>query len=300
MPRTGSMASKVGPGRDRQRVLPASGLGWTGAAARSSTISPVRACAASPISPQAWSPVPGPRIATPSARSCAIALRGRGRPHLAVHRRRHEQVGIRARCRACVSRSSHRPLASLARRSVEAGRSGWHRPRARGRCAAMLLVDARVPLRQEHGPPWTAPAWSLRVMKCVAASVSRHLQRWPRPWSAAGPARPTCSRRCRRSGQGRCACLADPWVGPQGLQPRTTNAVAVRPRISSTAPTVIAQSATLNAGKCMLRKWKSRKSITWPCSTRSIHDIADRAAEDQRHRQAEQLLPRYGGTAARR
>src|SRR5882672_1160228 len=38
----------------------------------------------------------------------------------------------------------------------------------------------------------------------------------------------------------------------------------------SAAPSVIAESATLNAGQCQPRAWKSRKSTTWPKRKRSI------------------------------
>src|SRR5262249_47312674 len=37
----------------------------------------------------------------------------------------------------------------------------------------------------------------------------------------------------------------------------------------SAAPTVIAESATLNAGQCQPAAWKSRKSTTWPKRRRS-------------------------------
>src|SRR5258706_368615 len=40
--------------------------------------------------------------------------------------------------------------------------------------------------------------------------------------------------------------------------------------MSSAAPIVIAESATLNAGKCQPAAWKSRKSTTWPKRSRSM------------------------------
>ena len=39
---------------------------------------------------------------------------------------------------------------------------------------------------------------------------------------------------------------------------------------SNTAPQVIAESATLNAGQCQPQAWKSRKSTTAPIITRSM------------------------------
>ena len=78
------------PGGDSTR-LPASSLGWKKAISSSSS-SAGSSIRPSPISPQAWSPLPGPSTVAPSARELGeVALRRRMRPHLAVHRRRDQQ-----------------------------------------------------------------------------------------------------------------------------------------------------------------------------------------------------------------
>ena len=70
MPRTGSIASNVGPGGE-QHALAGEHLRLR-AARRARRRSPrPRACGPSPISPQAWSPLPGPRIVDAVGASCA-------------------------------------------------------------------------------------------------------------------------------------------------------------------------------------------------------------------------------------
>ncbi len=91
--RTGSIASTVGPAVSSTR-LPARSFGCAEAtsAARISSGSSMRP---SPISPQAWSPLAGPRISNavgPELRD--IALRRRVAPHLPVHRRRDQQRAV--------------------------------------------------------------------------------------------------------------------------------------------------------------------------------------------------------------
>jgi hypothetical protein len=90
MPRTGSMASNVGPAVT-STFCPASTLGVKKAITSSSS-SAGSSMRPSPVSPQAWSPLP---TASTVAPSCAtwrqVALRGRVRPHLAVHGRGQQQ-----------------------------------------------------------------------------------------------------------------------------------------------------------------------------------------------------------------
>ena len=69
MPRTGSMASKVGPAVSSS-LRPASGLGWKKAIS-ASRISAASSMRPAPVSPQACSPLAGPSRVTPSARRVA-------------------------------------------------------------------------------------------------------------------------------------------------------------------------------------------------------------------------------------
>ena len=118
------------PGGDQQR-RPASSFGW-----KKAIISSHSSCASSmrpsPISPQAWSPPPGPASWAPSARSLRhVALRGRVRPHLAVHRRRQQQRAALDGPRQAqqrLSSSSARPVASW---PIKVGTGQRHQDRDR-------------------------------------------------------------------------------------------------------------------------------------------------------------------------
>jgi hypothetical protein len=57
-----------------------------------------------------------------------------------------------------------------------------------------------------------------------------------------------------------------------------------------TAPIVIAESATLNAGQCQPKAWKSTK-VDHLAEAQPVDDVAERAAEDQREAEAEQARP---------
>ena len=60
-------------------------------------------------------------------------------------------------------------------------------------------------------------------------------------------------------------------------------------RISSAAPSVIALSATLNDGKYRRRQW-TWMEVDDVAVQQAVDDVAERAAEDQRERPAEQPL----------
>ena len=94
MPRTGSIASNVGPG-GQQHALAGEQLRLRATRSTAAKISSGSSMRPSPVSPQAWSPLSGPRIATPSAASCAtLRWLAALRPHLPVHRRRDEQRAV--------------------------------------------------------------------------------------------------------------------------------------------------------------------------------------------------------------
>ena len=120
MPRTGSIASKVGPGGD-QHVLAGEQLGRE--LRLDLLVNLLRfEHAAEPDFAAGLVAAGGAEDGDAVARELGdVALRGLVFPHLAVHRRRHQQCGIRARGTASTSRSSASPWASLARKSAEAG-----------------------------------------------------------------------------------------------------------------------------------------------------------------------------------
>ena len=143
MPRTGSMASKVGPAVISTR-LPASRLGWKKAisSSRSSAGSSMRP---SPTSPQAWSPLAGPSSKAPSASNCSALRRVAGWAHISRFIAGASSKGTRSIGRARQSRpsrSSARPCARRAMKSALAGAtriaSAW-----RDRLMCTMLFGAR-------------------------------------------------------------------------------------------------------------------------------------------------------------
>src|SRR5450631_2688163 len=168
MPRTGSMVSNVGPAVSSTR-LPARCFGCAHAinAARISSGSSMRP---SPISPHAWSPLPGPRICTPSARSCA-ALRCVA---AAVHICRFIAGATskpQSRARQSVeSRSSAAPCASLAMKSADAGATT-----ITSACLERSMCPIALAAPESHrsvstGLPDSACS-VIGAMNCVAARV---------------------------------------------------------------------------------------------------------------------------------
>jgi hypothetical protein len=128
MPRTGSMASKVG--RRDQHLLARQRLGRKKAISSSSSSS-ASSMRPSPVSPQAWSPLATPSTWRRRLHLRHVALRGRVRPHLAVHGRRQQQRhaldGPRQAQQA--QQLVGPPLRQRAMKSALPARSGWHRPR---------------------------------------------------------------------------------------------------------------------------------------------------------------------------
>jgi len=168
MPRTGSIASKVGPAVSSRR-LPASSCGWKWAIV-SSTISSGSSMRPGPVSPQAWSPQAGPMTLTPSLRKTAMLRRVAGFSHIWRFMAGATSSGQSRARTSVVSRSSARPPASLARKSAEAGAtSSASASRDRSMCAMLLAT---------RGSHWSVntsfpeSAWKVTgVTKCVAASL---------------------------------------------------------------------------------------------------------------------------------
>ena len=144
MPRTGSMASKVGPAVTITR-RPASSLGCSDAitSSHNSSASSMRP---SPISPQAWSPLAGPSTSAPSARMRATLRCVAGCAHISRFMAGATSSGQRSIGRARqarLSKSSADPLASLAMKSADAGATiSASAARVRPMCA--MLLGSRV------------------------------------------------------------------------------------------------------------------------------------------------------------
>ena len=122
MPRTGSIASNVGPAVTSTR-RPASSLGWKCAISRSrrSAGSSMRP---SPTSPQAWSPAPGPKTTAPSALAWATLRCVAGWAHISRFMAGASSSAQRSigRARQVSDRiSPARPCTSCAMKSAEAG-----------------------------------------------------------------------------------------------------------------------------------------------------------------------------------
>ena len=78
---------------------------------------------------------------------------------------------------------------------------------------------------------------------------------------------------------------------PLALGRRSRSASRSESRITQAAPMVMAESATLNAGKVRIAPVHCTKSTTWP-SSQPVDDVADGAAEDQREARRQQRLRR--------
>ena len=119
MPRTGSMASNVGPAVISTR-LPARTFGWKNAMMSSSS-SGGSSMRPSPVSPQAWKPEPTPRMCAPSAASCAMLRCVAGWAHISRFIAGASNSGTLSMGRARHIRlrsSSARPCSSLAMKSA--------------------------------------------------------------------------------------------------------------------------------------------------------------------------------------
>ncbi len=139
IPRTGSIASNVGPAVNSTR-LPLSTFGCAQAAiaAKMSSGSCIRPA---PVSPQAWSPTPGVSTTTPSATRRATLRWLAALPHIWRFIAGATKSG-QSRARVSVdSRSSAWPLAILARKSADAGATTMaFAPRERSMCPIPLAA----------------------------------------------------------------------------------------------------------------------------------------------------------------
>jgi hypothetical protein len=143
MPRTGSMASKVGPAVT-STLRPASSLGWKKAISSSHSSVGFEHAAVADLAAGLVARA-GPSTGTVGAQLRHVALRGRVGPHLAVHRRGHQQraaLGGRAR-HSRLSSSSARPWASLAMKSALAGATSIASA-SRDRLMCAMLLGSRV------------------------------------------------------------------------------------------------------------------------------------------------------------
>jgi len=175
-PRTGSSASKVGPAVSTTR-LPASSFGW-----RMATSAAKISCASSmrpaPTSPQACSPLAGPRMATPSAASWTTLRCVAGFSHIWRFIAGATSRGQSRARQRLASRSSARPLASFARKSAVAGATiTASAPRERSMCAIPLSCAAS---QREVSTGRPVRAWKVSgATKRVAASVMTTSMRAP-------------------------------------------------------------------------------------------------------------------------
>ncbi len=168
MPRTGSMASKVGPAVIKT-FLPANSLGVK-KAITSSSISSGSSMRPAPTSPQACSPLAGPSRCTPSVANRAALRCVAGFSHIW---RFIAGAIIKGHSRASTmvaNRSSAKPCAARAMKSADAGatriRSAW---RDRSICAIAFGIRASH-WSMNTGLPDSA--WKVvAVTKWVAPSV---------------------------------------------------------------------------------------------------------------------------------
>ncbi len=171
MPRTGSIASKVGPAVS-STFLPSSAFGWKCAtsSASSSSASSMRP---SPTSPHAWSPLAGPSTCVPSARTVCTLRWVAGCAHISrfiagATSKAQRSIGRARHIR--LSRSSARPWASLAMKSALAGATSTaSASRVRLMCAMLLGSRASHWLVCTVRPDSACIVTAL--MNCSAASV---------------------------------------------------------------------------------------------------------------------------------
>jgi len=168
MPRTGSMASKVGPAVI-STFLPASTLGVK-KAVTSASISSGSSMRPAPTSPQACSPLAGPSRCTPSACNCAALRCVAGFSHIWRFIAGATSSGQSRASTIVVSRSSASPCAARARKSAEAGAT-----RIRSACRDRSICAIAFGMRASHWSVNTGlpdKAWNVvAVTKWVAPSV---------------------------------------------------------------------------------------------------------------------------------
>jgi hypothetical protein len=150
MPRTGSIASKVGPAVTSTR-LPAS-TPLPNSPETASWISTGSSMRPGPTSPQACSPASGPRMSTPSVRSWARLRWVAACAHISrfiAGATASRQVRARQRV---ASRSSARPWARRARKSAEAGATQDESGLARKLDVVHAAAARGIPQRGLHRP----------------------------------------------------------------------------------------------------------------------------------------------------
>jgi hypothetical protein len=172
-PRTGSIGSKVGPAVTSTR-RPARCFGAKKAivSARISSGSSMRP---SPVSPQAWSPLPGPSTVVPSARSCATLRCVAGCDHISrfiAGATSSAQRSIGRATQASASRSSARPCSSRARKSALAGATTIaSASRVRLMCA-MLLGSRASHGSANTGRPESACSVTAPMKRCADSVIT--------------------------------------------------------------------------------------------------------------------------------
>ena len=171
MPRTGSIASNVGPAVSSTR-LPASTFGCARRDDRGEELLRLRACGRRRFSLHASSPVSGPedrrRRRRRAARRCAAWRRS---PTSARFIAGATSSGHSRARQSVDSRSSARPCASLARKSADAGATTMASAPRDSVDVAHRVVGAGVPQVGQRPVVRTAPGTSIGVTKRVAASV---------------------------------------------------------------------------------------------------------------------------------
>ena len=171
MPRTGSIASYVGPAVT-STCWPAKTLGWKNAI-RSSKISSGSSMRPSPVSPQACSPWPTSSTCAPSAVSCAMLRCVAGCCHISRFMAGAKINGTLSMGRAKhmrLSKSSARPCSSLAMKSARAGATTMaSASRLRLMCA--MLLGSRASHCETYTGRFDKACRVTGVMNWAAASV---------------------------------------------------------------------------------------------------------------------------------
>jgi membrane protein YqaA with SNARE-associated domain len=171
MPRTGSMASKVGPAVT-STLRPASSLGWKKAIQRVAQLGRFQHAAVAHFAAGLVAAAGAQQGGAVGHHLGHIALRGRVRPHLAVHGRRHQQRA--ALDRAGQAQQAEQVVGPALRQlgdEIGAGRRHEMASASRERLMCAMLLGSRA----SHWLVYTGRPDSAcivtGVMNCVAASV---------------------------------------------------------------------------------------------------------------------------------
>ena len=178
-PRTGSMASNVGPAVTTTR-RPANVCGVS-AAMTSSSSSGACSMRPSPVSPQACAPKPTASTRAPSAAACRTLRCVAGCDHISRFMAGASSSGARSRGRArhsSESKSSARPAARRARKSALAGATRMASASRPSWMCAMPLAGRSSHCEVNTGWPESACIVAA-VMKCCAPSLMATCTRAP-------------------------------------------------------------------------------------------------------------------------